>query len=158
LGSNNAALGLLLGTNSSDSQMDSRAGHAPPVFFIILRCCYVGCLHPLLAFDDLKGNPLALFECPEPLLVDGRMVHEYILAVVSSDETIPFFPVKPLYCSLCHVQYLSCILPLPCMAGDTADEFLKSEDIVDEMLTWGSRTEGVLRRSKLKSDIFFIQM
>jgi hypothetical protein len=44
------------------------------------------------------------------------------------------------------------------MAGDTADEFLKSEDIVDEMLTWGSRTEGVLRRSKLKSDIFFIQM
>jgi hypothetical protein len=23
------------------------------------------------------------------------------------------------------------------------------------MLTWGSRTEGVLRRSKLKSNIFF---
>jgi hypothetical protein len=38
---------------------------------------------------------------------------------------------------------------------DTAEKILKPEDIDDEMLTWGSRTEGVLRRSKLKSNIFF---
>jgi hypothetical protein len=42
-----------------------------------------------------------------------------------------------------------------CKVQDTAGKFLKTEDIDDEMLTWGSRTAGVLRRSKLKSNIFF---
>jgi hypothetical protein len=49
----------------------------------------------------------------------------------------------------------SYILPLPRKARDAAGKFLKTEDIDDEMLTWGSRTEVVLRRSKLKSNIFF---
>src|SRR3712207_2848347 len=59
-------------------------------------------LRTLLALDDLEGDPLALVETLVPVGLDGRVVHEDVLAAVDGDEAEALLGVEPLHGALDH--------------------------------------------------------
>ena len=67
------------------------------------RCLHradVCSLQPLLAFDDLELDRLALFERSVALRQNRALMHENILAALTLDEAVALFRVEPLHCSL----------------------------------------------------------
>ena len=68
-----------------------------------LRCLHradVCSLQPLLAFDDLELNGLALFERSVALGQNRALMHENIRAALTLDEAVALFRVKPFHRSL----------------------------------------------------------
>ena len=68
-----------------------------------LQCLHradVCSLQPLLAFDDLELNGLALFERSVALGQNRALMHENIRAAFTLDEAVALFRVKPFHCSL----------------------------------------------------------
>ena len=68
-----------------------------------LRCLHradVCSLQPLLAFDDLELNGLALFEHSVALGQNRALMHEDVRAAFTLDEAVALFRVKPFHCSL----------------------------------------------------------
>ena len=59
-------------------------------------------LPPFRAFNYVELDLLTFLQAAESPRLDGREVHEYILAVLAADKTITFGVVKPLYCSCFH--------------------------------------------------------
>lgn len=57
-------------------------------------------LQPLLAFDDLELNGLALFERSVALGQNRALMYENVWAAFTLDKAVAFFSVKPLHCSL----------------------------------------------------------
>ena len=57
-------------------------------------------LQPLLAFDDLELNGLALFERSVALGQNRALMHENVWAAFALDKAVALFSVKPLHCSL----------------------------------------------------------
>src|SRR5690349_2339100 len=62
----------------------------------------VGGLQALRALGDLELDLLTLFERPESLTRDRRVVHKHVLAVLLADEAEALFGVEPLHMSDCH--------------------------------------------------------
>lgn len=69
-------------------------------------------LWPLLPLGDFKLNNLSLLQVPEALPGDSRVVNENIFAFLGSDESITFFPVKPLDSPLWHTLFLPPLGPV----------------------------------------------
>ena len=63
-------------------------------------------LHSLSAFYQIVGNSLALIQRFESLALDSGEMNEYVLSVLTSDETITFFSIEPLNSALVHLKYL----------------------------------------------------
>src|SRR5215472_12166641 len=57
-------------------------------------------LQPLLTFDDLELNCLALFKCSIALGQNRALMHENIRPAFALDEAVALFRVEPLHCSL----------------------------------------------------------
>ena len=57
-------------------------------------------LQPLLAFDDLELNGLALFKRSVALGQNRALMHEDVRAAFTLDEAVALFRVKPFHCSL----------------------------------------------------------
>lgn len=57
-------------------------------------------LQPLLAFDDLELNGLALFERSVALGHNRALMYENVWAAFTLDKAVALFSVKPLHCSL----------------------------------------------------------
>ena len=100
-----------------------------------LRFTDVRSLWPLRSADYIKRYTLTLIKSPESILIDGCMVHEYILTIICCDKTKTLLLVKPFYCSLCHEIPL---IPDPLFGktGVSVCVFLKMEIIIYELLTY----------------------
>ncbi len=57
-------------------------------------------LQPLLAFDDLELNGLALFKRSVALCHNRALMHENVAPALALDEAVALVPVKPFHCSL----------------------------------------------------------
>src|ERR1700686_4447791 len=66
----------------------------------------VGGLQALGALGNLEFDLLALFQRPEAIATDRRVMHEHVLAVLLADEPEPLLRVEPLHMTNCH-----CVLP-----------------------------------------------
>jgi hypothetical protein len=65
-------------------------------------------LPALRSFGDLELNALALLQAAKTTSLDGREMHENILAGLPADEAVALSVVKPLDCSLfCHLLLVS---------------------------------------------------
>src|SRR5690348_6077290 len=56
-------------------------------------------LGTLGALDDLKFDWISLLKGSIPVAHDGRVVYEYVRTVVTTDKSIPFGIIEPLYVS-----------------------------------------------------------
>jgi hypothetical protein len=63
-------------------------------------------LPALRAFGHVELHGLPLLEAAESASLNGGEMHEYILPILTADETIAFGVVKPLYCSLFQLVFL----------------------------------------------------
>src|SRR5215467_1403399 len=63
---------------------------------------YVLGLPPFRALDYVKLNLLTFLQAAESIGLNGREVHEHILAVLTANKSITLGVVKPLYCSCFH--------------------------------------------------------
>jgi len=73
-----------------------------PGFEILERPDVLG-LQALGALRHLKFYALPFLQAAEPASLDGREMHENILATLAADESVTLSIVKPLYCSLFHI-------------------------------------------------------
>lgn len=53
----------------------------------------------MLAARQMIGNTLALLQAAIAVQVDGRKMHENLLAIACCDKTISFIVIKPFYCT-----------------------------------------------------------
>ena len=84
---------------------NSRGGQlCSPVF--ALEGLDVFCLEALGALDHVKLHRLAFLKAAESIRLDGREMHENIIAGPTAKKTIAFGVVKPFYCSL--FQLITC--------------------------------------------------
>src|SRR5579871_962945 len=60
------------------------------------------CLPALGSLDDIELHGLAFLEAAEAVGLDGREVHEHILATLPGDKAIAFCVIEPLHCTLFH--------------------------------------------------------
>ena len=70
-------------------------------------------LEPFWPLGDIELQTIALVERLESGGLNGRMVHEYILAGSALDESVAFIVVKPLYSSLFSHYFFSCSISAP---------------------------------------------
>jgi len=63
-------------------------------------------LPALRAFSDAELNRLALLQALESARLNCREVHENVFAILAADEAITLSVIKPLHCSLFHVDVL----------------------------------------------------
>jgi len=66
----------------------------------------VFCLEALGSLDHVKLHRLAFLKAAESVRLDGREMHENIVAGLTADKTEALGVVKPLYCSL--FQFVTC--------------------------------------------------
>jgi len=66
----------------------------------------VFCLEALGSLDHVKLHRLAFLKAAESVRLDGREMHENIVAGLTADKTEALRVVKPLYCSL--FQFVTC--------------------------------------------------
>src|SRR3954454_21996918 len=59
-----------------------------------------------VALGDLELDPLPLLQAAVAIRLDGRIVHEHVLATVDRDEAVAFVRVVPLDGALCHSYQL----------------------------------------------------
>ena len=59
--------------------------------------CYIGCLQTFGPIFNREFDLLAFFQSPVTIGLYCRKVDEYVIAVLTSDEAIPFCGVKPFY-------------------------------------------------------------
>jgi hypothetical protein len=64
-------------------------------------------LPALGAFDDTELNGLTFLEAAESAGLDGRVMNEYVFAVLTADEAVALCVIEPLNCSLFHGVALS---------------------------------------------------
>ena len=69
-----------------------------------LERLYVRRLPALGALDDVELNGLTLLEALESVRVDGGVMHEDILAVLTRDEAEALRVIKPLNSTLFHFE------------------------------------------------------
>ncbi len=67
-----------------------------------LESLNVLCLPALGAFDDIELDALAFLERTESVRLDGGVMDEYVVAILTADESEALGIVKPLHCSLFH--------------------------------------------------------
>jgi hypothetical protein len=83
----------------------------------------VFCLEALGALDHVKLHRLAFLKAAESIRLDGREMHENIVAGLTADEAETLCVVKPLYRSL--FQFVTCFyfefLLRRIAAGEKAD-------------------------------------
>ena len=60
----------------------------------------VRCLHSALTLGQIIRNTLAFVQCLESFALNSGEVNKYILSVFTCDESIAFFCVEPLNCTL----------------------------------------------------------
>jgi hypothetical protein len=68
----------------------------------LLYRLYVLGLPALRSFDYVELNGLTFLQAAESAGLDGRVVNEYVFAVLTADEAVALRVIKPLYCSLFH--------------------------------------------------------
>src|SRR5207245_9492844 len=73
-----------------------------PGFEILERPDVLG-LQTLGALRHLKFYALRFLQAAEPARLDGRAMHEKILATLAADDSITLRMVNPLYCSLFYI-------------------------------------------------------
>ena len=73
-----------------------------------LQLNYIGSLRTAITLGDLKFNGLTFIECLEALTLNGRVVNEYVLAIICCDEAITLLSVEPFDLTCCHS--LLCLL------------------------------------------------
>ena len=66
----------------------------------------VFCLETLGSLDHVELHRLAFLKAAESVRLDGREMHENIVAGLTADKTEALRVVKPLYCSL--FQFVTC--------------------------------------------------
>ena len=66
----------------------------------------VGSLKPLRTFDDLKLDLVSFAQRPEAVLLNGRVVHEHVLATFLGDEPKALRIIEPLHRALRHCGHL----------------------------------------------------
>ena len=69
-------------------------------------------LRTAFALDYVERNFLAFVKSFVTVALDGREMHEDIVALFASNESVAFFRAEPLYLTNCHVQ----IPPMNCIA------------------------------------------
>jgi hypothetical protein len=111
--------------------MEGLAKKEPPGSEVSLRAvlCFllerldVFCLEALRPLYHVKLHRLALLKATESIRLNGREMHENILAGLTADEPEALGVVKPLYCSL--FQFVTCFyfefLLRRIAAGERAD-------------------------------------
>jgi len=62
----------------------------------------VFCLEAFGSLGDAKFDCLAFLQAAKAACLDGRKMHEDIVAGLAADKAEAFGVVKPLYCSLFH--------------------------------------------------------
>ena len=67
-------------------------------------------LRTAVAFGDIECYCLALVECLESVGLDCGIMYEYVVSVISCDESITFFCIEPLNFACCHCFFESPIL------------------------------------------------
>jgi len=89
----------------------------------------VFCLEALGSLDHVKLHRLAFLKAAESVRLDGREMHENIVAGLTADKTEALRVVKPLYCSL--FQFVTCFyfkfLLRRIAAGERADAFAEPD-------------------------------
>ena len=78
---------------------------------IFLLYCYLNDLNvdgawTFITLFDIKLDSLAFVQRPESGPLDGTVMNKNIAALVTLDETEPFFLIKPLYFTLCQSRFL----------------------------------------------------
>jgi len=73
----------------------------------------VGCLPAFGSFDYVELDGLTFLEAFEAVRVYGGVVNEDVFAILTADETKSLCIVKPLHCSLFHVDVFLKALNLP---------------------------------------------
>src|SRR5437870_12819551 len=63
-------------------------------------------LEPLGALHHVELHCLAFLQAAKAACLDGRKMHENIVARLAADEAEAFGIVKPFHCSLFHLCYL----------------------------------------------------
>ena len=84
-----------------------------PFSVTFLQLNYIGSLRTAITLGDLKFNGLTFIECLEALTLNGRVVNEYVLAIICSDEAITLLSVEPFDLTCCHSLFVSPILCTP---------------------------------------------
>ena len=81
------------------------------------------CLEALRALDHVKLHRLAFLKAAESVRLDGREMHENIVAGLTAKKAIALGVVKPLYCSLfqCVTYFYFEFLLRRIAAGERAD-------------------------------------
>src|SRR5438270_5865204 len=107
------SFGSHFGAGSESPLQKLKATLRSPLFemsFSGLKCLDVLCLPALGAFDHIELDLLTFLQAPESARLDGGEMHEYILAILTADETIALGIVKPLHCSCFHCVAISFVL------------------------------------------------
>src|ERR1044072_5856396 len=76
------------------------------VLCFLLEKLDVFCLEALRSLDHVKLHRLAFLKATESIRLDGREMHENIVARLPADKAKALSVVKPLYCSL--FQFVTC--------------------------------------------------
>ena len=63
-------------------------------------------LPALRAFGHVELHRLSFLQTAKPASLNGGEMHEYIISRLTTDKTIAFGVVKPLYCSLFQLIFL----------------------------------------------------
>jgi hypothetical protein len=69
---------------------------------ILLDSLDVLCLPALGALDDVELNALTFLKRTEAVRLDGGVMHEHVIAILTADKSEALGIVKPFYCSLFH--------------------------------------------------------
>ena len=72
----------------------------------ILEWLDVFCLPALGSLRDVKLNLLTLLQTPEPAGLNGRKMDKNIFSGLTADKAVALGIVKPLHCSLFHMDVL----------------------------------------------------
>ena len=70
---------------------------------------YVLCLKAFRALRDIELYGLAFLQAAKAARLNRREMHEYIFAILTTDEAKAFSVVKPLYCSCFQLCSYFCL-------------------------------------------------
>src|SRR5436305_7448450 len=70
----------------------------------------VFCLEAFRPLGDVELDRLAFLQAAKPACLDGRKMHEDIVAGLAADKAKALSVVKPLHCSLFHCVTCSAVL------------------------------------------------
>lgn len=103
---------------------------------LMLHNCYVGSSRSFGSLNNLKGNPIAFVERPEPVCVNAGMMNKYIRSVFLLNKAVTLTAVEPFYDAVNHGQRtllskkFSCFIHKGCHYANMITTFIDRKSVV----------------------------